>query len=126
MGNTSQGTNLNKIIILKGPMQLCNQMITPTRKVNKVNLLGGPTMKSHMTQSRLDSEGIVDGYWLGSRTWYFNSNQCESMRARALRIYFLKYLHHHELNWVMMNSDIEVLIRHRILPRNKIWLLDRR
>jgi hypothetical protein len=97
------------------------------REVNKVNLLGGPTMKSHMTQSFLDvlaTEGITEGfcliesYWLGLRTWYFNNNKHDCMRTKNLRIYLLKYLHHPKLNWVMMNLDIQALINLRILKNN--------
>jgi hypothetical protein len=75
-------------------------------------------MKSHMTQSHLEvlvGEAIVEGCqltegWLGLRAWYFNSNKHECMRAETLGIYLLKYLHHPELNWVMVNSDIQALI----------------
>jgi hypothetical protein len=84
-------------------------------------------MKSHMTQNCLDvlvGEAITEG-WLGLRTWYFNCNKHECMRYKTLGIYLLKYLHHSELNWVMVKSDIQALINLRTL-KIKIWLLDRR
>jgi hypothetical protein len=62
---------------------------------------------------------------LGLRTWYFNSNKHECMRAETLGIYLLKYLHHSELNWVMVNSDIQVLINLRIL-KNDLGMLNSR
>jgi hypothetical protein len=79
-----------------------------------------------MTQNCLDvlaGEAITEGCqltegWLGLRTWYFNSNKHECMRAETLGIYLLKYLHHSELNWVMVNSDIQALINLRILKNN--------
>jgi hypothetical protein len=75
-------------------------------------------MKSHMTQSRLEvlvGEAITKGCqltkgWLGLIAWYFNSNKHECMRVETLGIYLLKYLHHSELNWVMVNSNIQALI----------------
>jgi len=91
-------------------------MISLTGKVSKVNLPGGPIVKSHMTQRCLDalaSENITEGYWLGFRSRYFNSNKHEWMRAETLGIYLLKYLHHSNLNWIMMNFDIQTLINHR-------------
>jgi hypothetical protein len=102
-------------------------MINLTRKVNKVNLPGEPTMKSHMTKTRCDvlvGEAITEGCWLtascwlGFRTWYFNSNKHECMRSQTLGIYLLKYLHHPELNWVMMNPVIQALINLRTLKNN--------
>ena len=40
------------------------------------------------------------------------------MRVETLGIYLLKYLHHSELNWVMVNSDIQGLINPRTLKNN--------
>ena len=93
-------------------------MISPMREVNKVNIPGGPTMKSHMTQNCLDvfaGEAITEGCqltegWLGHRTLYFNGNKHKCMRDETLGIYLLKYLHHSELSWVMVNSNIQALI----------------
>jgi hypothetical protein len=61
-------------------------MISQMRKVNKVDLSGGPTIKSHMTQNFLDlhaNEGIDEGCWLGFKTWHFNSKKHECMRAKT-------------------------------------------
>jgi hypothetical protein len=88
-------------------------------------------MKSHMTQNCLDvlvGEAITKGCQLtkgllGLRTWYFNSNKHECMRVETLGIYLLKYLHHFDLNLVMVNSDIQAMINFRTL-KNKIWLLE--
>jgi len=97
-------------------------MISMTREVKyKVNLPGGPIVKSHMTQSYLDAlanEGIIEGCWLGFKTWYFNNNKRECMRAETIDIYLLKYLHHYELNLVMVNYDIQDLINLMILNNN--------
>jgi hypothetical protein len=74
-----------------------------------------------MTQNCLDvlaTEGIAEGCWLRSRTWYFNSNNRECIRDKSLGIYLLKYLHHPELNWVVINPDIQALINLRILKNN--------
>jgi len=91
-----------------------------------VNLPRGPTMKSHMTQNRLEvlvGEAITEGCqltkgWLGFRTWYFNGNKHDCTRSKTLRIYLLKHLHHPELNWVMMNPNIQALISLNTLNNN--------
>jgi hypothetical protein len=101
-------------------MQLGDQL---DGKINIVNPPMHPIMKSHKPERCLDvlaTEGIVEGCWLEFGTWYFNNNEHESMRAETLRIYLLKYLHHSQLNWIMMNPDIQALISQRILLKNKI------
>jgi hypothetical protein len=80
-------------------------------------------VKSHKPERCLGvlaTEECVEGCWLEFGAWYFNNNEPESMRVETLRIWLLKYLHHSQLNWIIIDPDIHAMISQRIFLKNKI------